>query len=53
MEVILNFMTLIINAMKEPMDIYGFQISFWDIFIFSIVAYLIFEFIGGIFGGDD
>ena len=45
----LDFMEMIIDFMKTPINLWGFETSFWGIFLFVIVGVMIFRFIGGIF----
>lgn len=48
MSTFLNFMTMIIDFMKIPINLYGFETSFWGIFLFVAVGTMIFRFIGGV-----
>lgn len=45
----LDFMQMIIDFMKTPISLWGFETSFWGIFLFVAVGTMIFGFIGGIF----
>ena len=49
MEYFVSMMNLIIEFMKRPIYIYGFEFSIWGIFIFVILATIVFSFIGGLF----
>ena len=41
-------LNLILDAFKQPMTIYGFSFSLWNIILFSILGYILAKFIGGI-----
>lgn len=43
----LNAMNVILNGFNMPFTIYGFQLSFWDIFLWSIIGGIVAAFIGG------
>lgn len=49
MESFISFMGIIIDFMKQPFTIYGFEFSFWGIFMFVILGSIVMGFIGGLF----
>lgn len=46
METFSLFMSLIIDFMKTPFSLWGFEMSYWSIFLFVIIGSMIFSFIG-------
>lgn len=51
MQFVGDFFTLILRFFQLPMTIYGFTFSFWDIFLFTIVVFILARFIGGVLNG--
>lgn len=49
MQVFISFMNTLIGFYKNKMNIYGFEFSFWDIFIFVMVSSIVVRLIRGIF----
>lgn len=49
MESFFDFMSVIIDFMKTPFSLWGFETSMWGIFLFVIVGSLVIHFIGGVF----
>ena len=50
MEGIGRFLELIMEGMKQEVIIYGYVFSWWQVFVFIIVAYIVIDIIGGIIG---
>lgn len=42
---ILNVMTLTLNALKTPLEVYGFSFSFYDIFLFTALGCILAKFV--------
>lgn len=40
----------IINGMKQEFVVYGHTFSWWQVFVFTIVAFIVADIIGGIIG---
>ena len=53
MSYFVNFMDIIIRFMRTPILVYGYSFSFFDVFLFSIIGYLVFCMVGGIFDSGD
>lgn len=51
MEDFLAFMNIIIEFMKTPLNLWGFETSYWGIFLFIMLGSFVFWFIGSIFNG--
>lgn len=51
MEHFFTLMSIIIEFAKTPIDLWGFQTSFWGIQLFVMVGSFVFWFIGSIFNG--
>ena len=51
MEHFVTFMTMIIDFMKTPINLWGFETSYWGIFLFVMLGSFVFRFIGSIFNG--
>lgn len=51
MDVFLSYMGVILDALQQPMSIYGFTLSFYDIAIWSMIASVVAGFIREVFGG--
>ena len=51
MEHFFSFMNIIIEFMKRPMFLWGFETSFWNIFLYVILGTMVLWFIGSIFNG--
>lgn len=49
MDVFIVFMGMVVNFMRTPLFIWGFQFSYWDVFLYVIIGFLVFRFIGGVF----
>lgn len=52
MENVGRLLNMIFDGMKQEFVIYGFSISWWQIFIFTIVGSILAYFIGGFLSGD-
>lgn len=52
MENIGKLLMLIIEGMKQSIYVYGYEISMWEIFLFSIIAGIICQIIGGIINDE-
>ena len=48
MEAFTSVLDQILRLLQMPLNVYGFSFSFWDIMLFSIVAYAILRFIGSV-----
>lgn len=53
MDKFVSFMNIIISFMRRKYLIFGFSFSYFDIFMFSILGYLIFTLIGGLMRTGD
>lgn len=42
----------IIEGMQYPLDIYGHEISLWQVFVFVVIGGLLCELIGGFISGE-
>ncbi len=42
----------VVRIFKIEFTLYGVTFSFWEVFLFTIVAGIILAFLGGAFGGD-
>ena len=51
MEHFVTFMTMIIDFMKTPINLWGFETSYWGSFLFVMLGSFVFWFIGSIFNG--
>lgn len=51
MEYFFAFMEMIIEFAKTPINLWGFETSYWGIFLFVAIGSAVFWFIGGIFNG--
>ena len=51
METIASFLSVIVQGMSIPMNIYGFTFSFWDIFLWSIIAGVVVWIVGRVING--
>lgn len=51
MEVLGKLLGLCIDFMKQPFNVYGYEVSFWGIFMLLAVVYVICLMIGGFIGG--
>lgn len=51
MEYFFTFMDMIIDFAKTPINLWGFETSYWEIFLFVTIGSMVFLFIGGIFNG--
>jgi len=49
MEALGNLFASAVAIFKTPMTVFGFTFSWWDVFIWSIVAGLLIWFIGRVF----
>ncbi len=49
MEDFINIMRSAYNFFQIPFEIYGFELTFWDIFMFVLVIGIILGFLGGLF----
>ncbi len=47
MDVFLGFMAKIYELFQIEMNVYGFVFSFWDVFMFTLVAGVLAAFVGG------
>ena len=52
MEVLQSWLSSVLDVFQVPITIFGFTFSFWDVFLWSIVAGLVLTFLGGLFNGD-
>lgn len=52
MEIMQSWLTAVLSVFQVPFTLYGFTFSLWDVFLWSLVAGLLFAFIGGTFNGD-
>ena len=52
MEHIGVFFQLIMALFKIEVDVYGYTISMWQIYLFTLVGGIVLHFIGGFFNGD-
>ena len=52
MEAIGILLEAIMNGMKTPFVIYGYEISLWQIFLFTAIGGALCSFIGGLINGD-
>ena len=43
----LNVMNVIMNGFNQSFTIYGFTLSFWDVWLWSIIGAIVAAFIGG------
>ena len=43
----LNVMNVIMNGFNQSFTVYGFTLSFWDIWLWSIIGAIVAAFIGG------
>ncbi len=41
----------VVRVFQRPLTLYGFTFSWWEVFLFTIVASIVAIIIGGIFGG--
>lgn len=48
MDYFISFMFSIIDFMKTPINIWGFETSMWGILIFVMLGSIVFSFIGGL-----
>ena len=46
MQIILTYLDSILQLMKTPMQIYEYNFSFWNVFLFSILGVILARFIG-------
>lgn len=51
MEFFGNLINYIYEFMQQSFEVYGFEISMWQIFLFTTVGTILIEFIGGIISG--
>lgn len=51
MERIGQLLLAIIDGMKQEFTVYGYDISLWQIFMFTVVGGIIMSLIGGFFSG--
>ena len=51
MEYFFTFMNMIIDFMKTPINLWGYETSYWGIFLFIMLGSFVFWFIGSIFNG--
>lgn len=49
MQNIAKFIVYLVDFMQIEFSLFGFRLSFWDIFIFVCLASIVFSAIGGIF----
>lgn len=42
---------VIIDGMKMTLNVWGYEFSLWEVFVFSIVVYLVCSLIGGVING--
>lgn len=49
MDAFFAMMSGIVDCMNTPMDIWGYTFSLWDVFMFSMISYVVFGFIGDFF----
>lgn len=49
MEQFVTFMSMIIEFMKTPIILWGFETSLWGIMLFVMLAGFVASFIGGLF----
>lgn len=49
MEYLARFIGYTVDFMKIEFSLFGFKLSFWEIFIFVCLASIVFSAIGGIF----
>ena len=52
MGILAAFFGQIYNLFQIEMTVFGFTFSFWDVFMFSLVAGVIFSFLGGVLHED-
>lgn len=52
MESISLFFDVIIGAMKEEFEVYGFTISFWQIYMFTLVGGIVMMIIRSFFSDE-
>ena len=52
MEYVGQLLSFVFEIFKLPLDIFGHQISFWQIFVYTVVASVILGFVGEAFLGD-
>lgn len=52
MEVLQSWLSAVLAILKIELTLYGFTFSFWDVFLWTLVAGLVIAFLGGLFGGD-
>lgn len=52
METIQAWLIAVLNVFQVQFTLYGFTFSLWDVFLWSLVAGLLFAFIGGLFNGE-
>lgn len=49
METLQAWLSAVLGIFRVPFTLYGFTFSFWDVFLWSLVASVIIAFIGGTF----
>lgn len=49
MDAFISFMEMIIEFAKTPVNLWGFDTSLWNIFLYGMLGSLVFWFIGGLF----
>lgn len=49
METFIAFMQMIIEFAKSPINLWGFETSFWNIFLYTMLGSAVFWFIGSLF----
>lgn len=51
MEILGQLFSAIMEGMQYPLNIYGHEISLWQVFVFAVIGGLLCELIGGFFSG--
>ena len=52
MEYVGQLLSVVLHIFRIPLDIFGYQISFWQVFVYTVVASVVLGFVGEAFLGD-
>ena len=52
MEIFGSILSVTLELFRHDINVFGFTFSFWEVFVFSLVAGVLAYVIGGFFSGD-
>ena len=52
MESFLSVLAMVYNLFNYPLNVYGFEFSFWDVAMFALITGVVLKFIGMVFYED-